>query len=640
MPKSRRNRKKNRGKGPSGGSNRARDYQHIRVDGDFDAVRASASTVHQRGSVVELAGADSFAPRNLESDVEAILELGVAISERGDHEEAIALFDDAIARNPDSALAYVVRGDARDADGDPIGALADYDRAIFLDLGFADAYYNRGVTKTNIGDYVGAIADFNTAIDRDPNSADAYAMRGLAKYRKGDHDDAIADCDLAIALNPSSAQPYHNRGLAKSAKGDYEEAIADFDRSIALDDKDDARDYYHRGIAKAECEDYAYAEIVADFDRAIFIDPDSEDVRYNRGVFKWNWSDIDGAIADFDHSYHPDPKPDYALCYYRRATLIAMSSGNIFRNRDEAIAELTASVPDISGDALDEFASTMVDRYDSIIHDFGRALEMNPDFALAYFGRGNVNARAMDFRHAIADFDHAIELDPEYARAYCNRGAAKAVQADYIGAAADFEQAVSLEVDSLLEPDQRRAFYDLKEQTARAAERQVLLSEYDQLLEISEEEKEEQKRRADAAEGEQYQLRAQIEQLTRALTVSERIPEDTSLTLDTTRVQYYSDSQGREPYIEWLTEELGRSEGRRVRDALTQMRRGNFGDHKPLRYALGLFERRLDSGLRIYYARVSPSSILILGGGNKPDQRSDIDTAATRLADWRARHPK
>ena len=69
------------------------------------------------------------------------------------------------------------------------------------------------------------------------------------------------------------------------------------------------------------------------------------------------------------------------------------------------------------------------------------------------------------------------------------------------------------------------------------------------------------------------------------------------------------------------------------------MRKGNFSDSKSL-HAAGLFERRLDSGLRIYYARVSPSSILILHGGDKPDQQSDINAAMERLADWRACHPK
>ena len=70
------------------------------------------------------------------------------------------------------------------------------------------------------------------------------------------------------------------------------------------------------------------------------------------------------------------------------------------------------------------------------------------------------------------------------------------------------------------------------------------------------------------------------------------------------------------------------------------MKKGNFSDHKSLQDAAGLFERRLDSGLRIYYARESPSSVLILGGGDKSDQQCDIDAAAERLADWRARRPK
>ena len=194
---------------------------------------------------------------------------------------------------------------------------------------------------------------------------------------------------MPLLLEPNSTQVHHNRGLAKSAKGDYMEAIADFDRSIALEDKDDARDYYHRGLAKAECGDYAHSDVIGDFDRAVAIDPDFEECgcRHNRGIVKWNWGDIDGAITDFDRSYHPDPKPDYPLRYYNRAAFFASVSLNTdsFEDLIAEIELIKASDPDFSRDGLDEMVSTMLDHYDEVIADFDRAIELNPDFASATF---------------------------------------------------------------------------------------------------------------------------------------------------------------------------------------------------------------------------------------------------------------
>ncbi|MYC33621.1 MAG: hypothetical protein F4X64_10645 [Chloroflexi bacterium] len=219
------------------------------------------------------------------------------------------------------------------------------------------------------------------------------------------------------------------------------------------------------------------------------------------------------------------------------------------------------------------------------------------------------------------------------------RGTAKAEIEDLDGATADFEKAIVIGVDYALGTNAGRLFYDVKERVARAAERSRVQSEMDQLLEMSEEERQEQKRRTEAAEGEQYQLLAQLEQLSKALADKEQITADTPLNLEAIRVQYYSDRQGREPYTDWLSG-LSRTPNQRVRDVITQMRRGNLGDYKPLQNCPGLFERRLDSGQRIYLAKLPDSSILILQGGDKSDQQSDIDIAAERLADWRARHPK
>lgn len=641
MPKSRKNRK-SRGRGPGGNPNRGQPIKkNFRPDNTalweaaihYNRGNAKLEKGDYEGAIAGYDHAIVIAP----NDSEAFCNRGIAKYNTDDYDGAIADYDRAIAIDPNLAIAYTQRGNAKDESGNPHGAIEDHDRAIALAPDSADAYYNRGHTKNRMGDYEGAIADFDKTIDLEPDSPDAYGMRGLSKYRKGDYDDAIGDYDHAITLDPNSAQVYHNRGLAKSAKGNYKEAIADYDRSIALEAEDDARDYYGRGIAKANQGDYFGA--LADFDRVIAIDPHFEEARHNRGVCKLNWGiigDIEGAIEDFDRSYHPDPKPDYALRYYNRAVFFASASLNT-DSFEALIAEM--EIKAFSRDGLDEMVSTILGACDRVIADFGRAIELNPDFASAYSGRGGAWAWAGEHQQAIADFDRAIELNPEDAQAYYGRGMVKAKQKDYDAALADLNQADTCDDDVLRDPEERRLFYDAKESIARAAERARSQFEMAQLLGASEEEKEEQKRRAEVAESERYQLLAQIKQLTKALHTRERMPEDTPIHLDTTRVQYYSDSQGRTPYIDWLTEDLGRTSQRRVREAITQMQKGNFGDSKPL-HAHGLFERRLDSGLRIYYTRLSQDSILILGGGDKPDQQSDIAIAEERLADWHARHPK
>jgi tetratricopeptide (TPR) repeat protein len=82
---------------------------------------------------------------------------------RGDLAGAIADYDRAIARYPDSvsqAVAYLTRGNARQDQGDLAGAIADYDRAIARHPGHAAAYLSRGLAYRQAGDPQRARADF------------------------------------------------------------------------------------------------------------------------------------------------------------------------------------------------------------------------------------------------------------------------------------------------------------------------------------------------------------------------------------------------------------------------------------------------------------------------------------------------
>jgi putative addiction module killer protein len=64
---------------------------------------------------------------------------------------------------------------------------------------------------------------------------------------------------------------------------------------------------------------------------------------------------------------------------------------------------------------------------------------------------------------------------------------------------------------------------------------------------------------------------------------------------------------------------------------------GNFGDCKALRG--GLFELRIEwgPGYRVYYGMVGKACVLLLCGGDKRKQPSDIKRALEYLRDYRER---
>ncbi len=95
-------------------------------------------------------------------------------------------------------------------------------------------------------------------------------------------------------------------------------------------------------------------------------------------------------------------------------------------------------------------------KYDSdyisgAIADFTKAIEINPNYAKAYYNRGEAYlSRAEekddldDYSVAIADFTKAIEINPKYAEAYLSRGVAKCDSGDEAGACEDWNKAGEL----------------------------------------------------------------------------------------------------------------------------------------------------------------------------------------------------
>ena len=83
---------------------------------------------------------------------------------------------------------------------------------------------------------------------------------------------------------------------------------------------------------------------------------------------------------------------------------------------------------------------------------------------------------------------------------------------------------------------------------------------------------------------------------------------------------------GKAPFAEWF-QKLDRAARVKISAALFQMEEGNFSDSKYL--SMGIWERRIHSGpgYRIYFAKDRDHLLMLLGGGTKGTQPSDIRKA-------------
>lgn len=102
------------------------------------------------------------------------------------------------------------------------------------------------------------------------------------------------------------------------------------------------------------------------------------------------------------------------------------------------------------------------------------------------------------------------------------------------------------------------------------------------------------------------------------------------------RIVEYVTTDGVYPFAHWF-DALDSTAAARVATAIYRLAEGNLSNVKTV--GGGVFERRIDfgAGYRIYFARLSESTLMLLGGGTKQRQQASIDRAKAHWREYRQR---
>jgi len=232
---------------------------------------------------------------------ESFVKQGIQNVQKGDLDEALDDFDQAIELNPQNANAYYNRGIVKSRLKDWDGAIADFTDSIKFNPQHVGAYFYRGIAKQQNSDLQGALADYTQTIAFDPQLALVFLNRGIVKSQLEDWDGALADYTQDIKFNPKSTAGYFYRGIIKHQKGDLDGALADYTQALETGSKYTnayyARVYDRRGNLKVDRGDLAGA--IADFDQAIELSPQDGGSYMSRGVANYIDGHSSEALADF-----------------------------------------------------------------------------------------------------------------------------------------------------------------------------------------------------------------------------------------------------------------------------------------------------------------------------------------------------
>jgi predicted O-linked N-acetylglucosamine transferase (SPINDLY family) len=325
--------------------------------------------------------------------VEALTLAGGALTQAGQIETALQLLQRAVQLKPNSPQAFAHLGAAWRRAGRPANATAAFERALSLDAKLADAHLGYANLLLETGKAEQALSHFDAALAQQPRNALAHCNRGAALQMLKRHDDALAAFDRAVAAAPSMPEAHANRGNTLRELGRAEEALASCDKALA------SRPAY---LGAMIFRGYALLEL-------------------NRN---------DDALQAFQVAQQTNAADSRGAIGVGRALLAQGKS-------EEAIASLDAALARAPNDASGSFyraaALAQLHRRDEALADVSRALSLDPAIKGAHHLRANLLTQAGDLESAMRDYAREFELNPSGAEVAGNLLHAKAMLCDWDG---------------------------------------------------------------------------------------------------------------------------------------------------------------------------------------------------------------
>ena len=384
---------------------------------------------------------------------------GLAYARKGDNQQAIGEYAEAIRLKPDFKEALYGRGLALAALRQHDRAIADYTQAIRLQPDDPQTYTRRAVSYMALNKVDEAIADHTSVIRIKPDDQLAHVTRSQVYMRAGLFSRSIADCDAAIRLGRNAADCFLYRGAAYHYLARHSEAIESFTTAIQRQ-PDNAAAFFNRGAAylvEGEIE-----KALSDFESGIRLRPNDAGMLYIRAVAKEKLGSSAEAEADFATARRINPgiaiqvstygviggsytrgHDDLALCQQAMKENNNLHQGSIFCSRAIAAPSLD------NGAKLDAYlllgSMYRTRKYlDEAEERFQSAAALNPSSPAPLVELGTVRGLRNDNDGAIGYFNKAIAIAPTHAPAFLNRGIAYRFKGQLENSLGDHTEAVRL----------------------------------------------------------------------------------------------------------------------------------------------------------------------------------------------------
>jgi len=200
---------------------------------DVDQLYGAALAAQKAGKEAE---AERLYRQILEqaSPPEALVNLGNLLARQTRREEALALYDQALAVRPDFLEGLFNRAGLLLELKRPEEALENYERVVALRPDLFTAWNNRGSALRALQRHEEALASFERAAALNPSHVNALTNRAMALWDLRRLQEALAAADQALAVQPAHAEALYTRANILRDLGRMAEALADYEQVLAI----------------------------------------------------------------------------------------------------------------------------------------------------------------------------------------------------------------------------------------------------------------------------------------------------------------------------------------------------------------------------------------------------------------------
>ncbi len=232
--------------------------------------------------------------------------IGDAYRFKGEADNALTAYNDALKINPNFGAAYLGLARAR-LMGDPNANVeALFDEAIALEPDFGEIYLERARYYLNNNDPEAAIVDLDNANDLMPESPEVYITYANAYLALDDKKNALEAAEKAYSLDITNLSVYKLLGKLHIDNGQYQRAIEALDVYVIYENEDD-QVFAMLGRAYFELEDYKSS--TENFDKAEAINRNGLRRFYlYKGLANLELDDLDRAVEDLEKAFGVDEK--------------------------------------------------------------------------------------------------------------------------------------------------------------------------------------------------------------------------------------------------------------------------------------------------------------------------------------------